>query len=140
MRKLFPIGVVIAISFSCLSVDAPAQEGTAEQIGERIDRGLEQLGEKLRSTWADIRKSVDELGVRGRVYGRIRWDKSLADLAIDIQVQEKDVVVLAGVVPDEVMRNKAVQLAHDTVGVREVVDKLQVTPRQGAVEPATLDK
>jgi osmotically-inducible protein OsmY len=72
---------------------------------------------------------VDELGMQGRVYARLRWDKALADQTIDIQVQKKDVVVLTGVVPDDTARDKAVQLAQDTIGVREVVNQLRVKPR-----------
>jgi BON domain len=126
MRNALLAGLFGTVLFALLSAELQAQEGRAEGVGERIDRGLEQLGEKLRSTWTDIRKSVDGLGVRGRVYGRLRWDKSLADQAIDIQVQENDVVVLSGIVADEEIREKTVRLAQDTVGVREVVDQLKV--------------
>jgi BON domain len=137
MWKVLIMLVGGAVLAGLLSSELSAQEGGAERVGERIDRGLERLGEKLRSTWADIRQSVDELGVRGRVYGRIRWDKALADQAIEIQVQEKDLVVLTGTVPDESTRDKAVQLARDTVGVRDVVDQLQLAPRHEALESAT---
>jgi hypothetical protein len=126
MRTLLAIGVVIAITFGCLPSKVPAQEGTAEQIGERIDRGLEQLGRDVRKKWGEIRQSIDGLGVQGRVYGRLRWDKALATAPIDIEVQEKDVVALTGIVRDEATRRKAVRLARDTVGVGEVVDRLRI--------------
>jgi hypothetical protein len=135
MQKFLAMSLGAVIIFGSFVSELPAQEGTAERIGEQIDRGLEQLGEKLKRTWADIRKSVDELGMQGRVYARLRWDKALADQTIDIQVQKKDIVVLNGVVPDEAAREKAVQLAQDTIGVREVVDQLQVEPRP-EIEPA----
>ncbi|MEX0611704.1 MAG: BON domain-containing protein [Pirellulales bacterium] len=126
MRTLVAIGVVIAITFGSFPSDVPAQEGTAEQIGERIDRGLEQLGREVRKKWGEIRQSINELGVQGRVYSRLRWDKAIATESIDIEVQEKNVVVLTGVVRDEETRRRAVRLAGDTVGVGEVVDRLQI--------------
>jgi hypothetical protein len=138
MKKLLFAVFCGTLAMSCLMPELHAQEGRAERVGEQIDRGLEQLGEKLKSTWADIRKSVDELSVRGRVYGRIRWDKALADQTIDIQAQEKDVVILSGVVPTEALRSRAVQLANETVGVRQVVDQMQVAPVGAETKPVPL--
>lgn len=140
MKKFLAMSVGTAIIFGSLVSKSPAQEtqeGPAESIGEQIDRGLEQIGEKLKRTWADARRSVDELGMRGRVYARLRWDKALADQKIDIQVQKNDIVVLTGIVPDETARDKAVKLAQDTVGVREVMDQLQVAPPLEEKELAT---
>jgi len=128
MRSLIAIAVV-AISFGSLPSNGSAQTG--EQIGEFIDRGLE----RVRHTWGEIRHSIDELGVQGRVYGRLRWDKALAETRIDITVEDQEVVVLSGLVKDEETRQKAIKLAEDTVGVAEVIDRLQIDePRQ---EPAT---
>jgi osmotically-inducible protein OsmY len=109
-------------------VAAPAanQQGVGERVGESVDRGLTRLGEKIRKTWAEFRKSVDELSVQGRVYARVRWDKALANAPIEITVEEENVVTLKGSVPNEVAHRTAVQLARDTVGVGRVVDQLAV--------------
>jgi osmotically-inducible protein OsmY len=120
-----------------MSPHARAEEGQAESIGKRLDRGLEQIGEKLKKAWEDAKQSVDELGIQGRVYARVRWDKALADQKIDIQVEKKDIVILTGIVRDEEAMDKAVQLTEDTIGVREVVNQLQVMP-QPARETETL--
>jgi len=128
MRSLIAIAV-IAISFGSLPSNGLAQTG--EQIGEFIDRGLE----RVRHTWGEIRQSIDELGVQGRVYGRLRWDKALTETQIDITVEDQEVVVLSGLVKDEETRQKAIKLAEDTVGVAKVIDRLHIDePRQ---EPAT---
>jgi osmotically-inducible protein OsmY len=132
------LGIVILLG---LPSELPAQEeGAAETIGERIDRGLERLTEKAREAWAKARKQVDELGVQGRVYGRLRWDKALADQPIDVDVEQKSgdeqsTVILTGRVPDERARKKAIELAQDTVGVRDVIDRLQIEPRQAQEQP-----
>ena len=144
MRTAFSISVGIAILLA-LPSELPAQEeGAGESIGRRIDRGLEQLTEKAREAWAKARKSVDELGVQGRVYGRLRWDKALAGEPIDVDVEkestdEESTVILTGRVPDEHARKKAIGLAQDTVGVRDVIDRLEIQPRDpGANSPARL--
>jgi osmotically-inducible protein OsmY len=79
MQRSLVVSVSTAIIFGSIVPHLSAEEGPAESIGEQIDRGLEQIGDKLKKTWADVRQSVDELGMQGRVYARLRWDKALAD-------------------------------------------------------------
>ncbi len=125
------IAILLAAAFVpvLLTATSPAQEGTAEKIGRRLDEGLERLSEGVQEAWTDVRAKVDKLGVQGRVYGRLRWDKALADEPIDVDMQTKEVVVLTGRVPDNDTREKAVRLAQDTVGVSQVVDRLRIEPR-----------
>jgi osmotically-inducible protein OsmY len=125
MRTALPLLVGMAVSALLLS-EASAQQGTAEKIGQRVDEGLEKLTEGIQQAWRDVRKTVDQLGVQGRVYGRLRWDKALADAEIDVDIQEPNTIILTGGVPDDAARAKAVQLAHDTVGVQQVIDRLQL--------------
>jgi osmotically-inducible protein OsmY len=139
MRTNLSITIGIAILLALVS-ESPAQEGTAQKIRRRIDEGARKLTEEVREAWADVRKRVDELSVQGRVYGRLRWDKALADEPIDVHVEQKSsdeesTVILTGRVNDEDARKKALQLAQDTVGVSEVIDRLQVEPRRPAQDP-----
>jgi hyperosmotically inducible periplasmic protein len=108
---------------------AQQQPGTAERIGEKIDRGLSQLGAELSEAWADVRRGVEKMGVEGRVYGRLHWDKALDGAKLDIGVRESNTVVLSGSVRTDVARQKAEQLARDTVGVSNVVNQLTVAPQ-----------
>ena len=137
MTRYFAIlGLVVAAMF--VAGHAPAQQGLGQRIGKKIDQGLNELGSDLRRGWASVRQSVDKLGVQGRVYGRLRWDKALAEAAIDVQVPQEGIVVLKGSVPSAAARQKAIGLARDTVGVKEVTDELAVaapensTPAQPA--------
>jgi hypothetical protein len=134
MRTIVAIAVVTLISVQTAAAqeratpDPPGRDqGVGERLGESVDRGLNNLGQRLRKTWADFRQSVDELSVQGRVYGRLHWDKSLANAPIDITMQNENTVVLAGSVPDEAARATAVALAQSTVGVGKVVDQLAVS-------------
>jgi osmotically-inducible protein OsmY len=138
MKEILVSIVGIALVFGSIVPHTQAEEGQAESIGKRLDRGLEQIGEKLKKAWEDAKQSVDELGIQGRVYARLRWDKALANQKIEIQVQKKDVVVLTGIVPDEIALEKALQLAQDTIGVRDVHNQLQIQPRP-ATENDTLE-
>jgi hypothetical protein len=139
MRTCLAIIVGISIFPVFCPSELPAQEGTGESIGRRLDRGLEELKEEVKQAWTEARKTVDKLGVQGRVYGRLRWDKALADEPIDVSMEDRDTVVLTGRVANDQSRQKAMSLTKDTVGVREVIDQLQVEPRQQAQGP-TSDK
>jgi osmotically-inducible protein OsmY len=134
MRALLALAIVSLAMTQLLAaeqtvvVETPAanQPGVGERVGESVDRGLTNIGQKLRRTWADFRKSVDELSVQGRVYGRLHWDKAIGSAPIEITVQDESVVTLSGSVPNEAAHRTAVTLANDTVGVRQVVDRLTV--------------
>jgi osmotically-inducible protein OsmY len=104
-----------------------SQPGPAAKIGEKIDRGLSQIGSELSQAWSEVRKSVEKMGVQGRVYGRLHWDKALEGAKLDIAVRDNQVVVLTGTVLTAAAKEKAEQLARDTMGVNSVVNELSVT-------------
>jgi osmotically-inducible protein OsmY len=133
MRLPIAIVVVALIAPAFLYSRLPAQEGPAQQIGRRIDQGLEQLSQEVQEAWTEVRARVDRLGVQGRVYGRMRWDKAFADEPIDVSVETKDIVTLTGRVPSETARQQAIDLTRNTVGVREVIDRLRVEPGEKIV-------
>jgi hypothetical protein len=128
VRKLLAGAVVVGILSGATLLQAPAQEGVGERIGEKVDRGIKQLGRELRDEWAELKTSVERMGVHGRVYSRLRWDKEVQGASIDLEVTEKGVVSLKGEVPSSVAKQKAVRLAQDTVGVTQVVDELAIEP------------
>ncbi len=140
MRTLMAIAIGVFVLFGTLAAEPTApqkqdQQGIGEQLGEQLDRGLTKLGRQLRKGWAEVRRSVDELGVQGRVYGRLHWDKSINGAPINIDVQDNDVVVLSGSLPSEETHRLAVKLARTTVGVRDVVDHLAVAPPKPTTAP-----
>jgi osmotically-inducible protein OsmY len=130
MNKLILAVLVICLFFTTGATQDPPQPtprpGTASQIGEKIDRGLNQIGAELSQAWAEARKSVEKMGVQGRVYGRLHWDKALEGAKFEISVRDNQVVVLSGNVATETAKYKAEQLASDTIGVVSVVNELTV--------------
>jgi hyperosmotically inducible periplasmic protein len=124
----------------------PPGQGAAEKAGERLDeaaqkikRGLGEVAEDLRARFRRTRESVQSMGVEARVYGRIHWDKALADAPIELDVSTDGVATLRGSVADAAAKAKAVALARDTVGVTQVVDELAVTPRGTTIRTTTGD-
>ena len=123
----------IAICFVCATAAAQAptksqaQPGVAEKLGEKIDRGLSQIGSELSQAWSEVRRSVEKMSVQGRVYGRLHWEKALEGANIDIAVRDSQTVVLTGSVASAAAKMRAEQLTNDTIGVNSVVNELTVT-------------
>lgn len=120
------VGLAACVLSTATASPAEAQQGIGERLGEQLDQGLSRLRTEVREGWASLRSTVDEMSVQGRVYSRLRWDKQLADLKIDVDTEEGGVVLLRGQVSSAEAREKALQLANDTVGVTRVVDELKV--------------
>ena len=131
MNRFIKASLALGI-VAVLAAPLHAQEGIAEKLGKRLDRGLNKVSEELRQGWAEIRTNVDRLSVQGRVYSRLRWDKATTGAPIDIQVRDENIIVLSGSVSKETARVKAVELARDTVGVSDVIDELKVVPTKPA--------
>src|SRR5712675_227796 len=96
-RFLFAFTTVVASCLTAAAQTPPApntQPGTAARLGEKIDRGLSQIGSELSQAWSEVRKSVEKMGVQGRVYGRLHWDKALEGAKLEISVRDNHAVVL----------------------------------------------
>lgn len=126
IHNFFLLAFSVCLISTTAALPAHAQQGLGERLGQQLDEGLERLSSEVREGWASLRKTVDRMGVQGRVYSRLRWDKHIATSQLEIEIQEEDVVVLRGEVADAAAKRKAVQLAGDTVGVARVVDELTV--------------
>ncbi len=121
---------------------------TGQRVSEKLDsavqslkRGAKGAGETIHQQYARARTAVHNMGVSGRVYARLHWDKALQNAKIDLDVKENGVATLVGTVPDAKAKLKALELTQDTVGVVRVVDRLNVqtpeTPNPAAATPAT---
>ena len=125
-RHIFCLVALGVFLIGPAAAPAQAQQGLGERLGAQLDEGLDQLGNELREGWASIQQTVDRLGIQGRVYSRLRWDKHVSTERLDVEASERGIVVLRGQVPSQAAKQKAVQLARDTVGVERVEDKLSV--------------
>ncbi len=144
------LAAVVAITAGGALAWAQQEPGPVERVGEKIDeagreagRKLDEAGRKIRrglekgldtargavrESFAQTRDRVHEMNVAARIYGRLHWDKMLVDSNLDLSVEARGIVTLRGVVPSDKARERAVQLAADTVGVSRVVDQLAVEP------------
>lgn len=135
MKKLegWMVGMVAALALFLGAAGWAQQDGgLAEKAGEKLDelgravrRGVENAGDSVREGFARSRDTVQGLGILGRVYGRLHWDKSLHSSNLFLKA-DGGAVTLRGMVPDAAARAKAVALAADTFGVTRVIDQLTI--------------
>ncbi|XZE56449.1 BON domain-containing protein [Planctomycetaceae bacterium SH139] len=122
--------ILVALTFCLMSVATPqsasAQEGIGERLGAQLDRTINRLSNEFQENWQALQKMVDRMGVHGRVYSRLKWDKALVDAKLQLEVESEGVVVLNGTVPNVAAKTKAIALAKETVGVDRVVETLKV--------------
>ena len=78
-RRLVP-AILFAMTCSIGVTTAPPThaQGIGERLGARLDEGVDRLGEEIQEGWESLKMTVDQMGVQGRVYSRLRWDKQFA--------------------------------------------------------------
>lgn len=71
--------------------------------------------------------SATDPGITASVKSRLAADDTVKAFRIDVDTKDA-VVTLTGAVDNPVVRDRAVEVARNTEGVRDVVDQLTVTP------------
>ncbi|HXW08806.1 MAG TPA: BON domain-containing protein [Vicinamibacterales bacterium] len=105
--------------------DAPAV-GTSGS--EAVDRGREvgaEVGERTARAAEEIRGAVAEGSLTAKIKSKMALDDLVKASAIDVDTTD-GVVTLSGTVSSEAERQRAVQLARETQGVRSVQDRLRI--------------
>ncbi len=107
--------------------------GCKARDGDIFRRIVHKTGEKLQGTGGTVGQigegvsAAARSGAAGRVEARLRWDRYLADVRIEVSGEEDGVVVLSGKVKDAQLKQRALDLASSTVGVERVTDEVQVS-------------
>jgi len=118
------------------------EPGLGRRVGEKLDeagaairRDVGKAGDAMREGFHKAKASINAMGIEGRVYGRLRWDKALDGATLDVSAAKDGTVTLTGTVADALAKAKAVRLAADTVGVARVVDQLAITTPTPSAPP-----
>jgi len=95
-------------------VDTSRARETGAKIGEKVAVGANEA-----------QRAVGNAGLTAKIKAKMALDDSIEATAIDID-SDGSVVTLTGTVRSEAERSKALQLARETDGVTQVVDRLRV--------------
>jgi osmotically-inducible protein OsmY len=120
--------VLVLLCAGCKARDGDLLVQVCRKAGEKVQALAGQAPERL---GARLRGTVGEASVAARVHNRIRWDRYLARLDVDVQVPSPGAVVLSGAVPDLSIKQRVLDLAKSTTGVNTVEDRLRLPKEKG---------
>jgi osmotically-inducible protein OsmY len=117
-------GLFLISSSGCSSGDRERLALIWHKVGDHLDELTQGARQRLSIGWNAIEaRSEPQSVLRERVAGRIRSDKGFAESSIEVEVQGTT-VILRGQAPDVAGRQRAVELAKNTLGVEEVTDEM----------------
>ena len=92
--------------------------GKARQVGSEV-------AEKTAVAADEARRTLAEGGLTAKIKAKMALDDTVKALDLDVDTQGT-VVTVSGFVSTEAERTKALQLARDTEGVTQVIDRIQL--------------
>jgi osmotically-inducible protein OsmY len=108
----------------------------AEKTGEAVKKGAEKTGDAAKKVGQETKdaavKTEDvtaDAATTAAVKTKLLGDTKVGGLKIDVDTKD-NVVTLTGPVHSLEEKNEAVRLARNTTGVKRVIDKLTITPKQ----------
>jgi osmotically-inducible protein OsmY len=108
----------------CNNQDADHLANVARLSAAKVDELTGGAPGKMHNGIEAFRANWNEVTLQTRVASRLRWDKELEGLEIQVQMHD-GAVELSGAVANLTQRQRAVQLARSTTGVGEVIDLLE---------------
>src|SRR5262249_53761506 len=116
---------LLLLGSGCSQRDKECLVRVSRKLVERAEGAGSGVQNNLNHGIQNVRPGPSEHGLESRIRWRMRWDRNLADAAIEVHARD-GVVELKGKVMDLNARRRAVELATTTVGVERVVDRLEV--------------
>ena len=108
-----------------VAVDDPRPVGTTGVNTERAREVGAEVGEKTAVAAEQARRAISEGGITAKIKAKMALDDTVKALSVDVDTQGT-VVTVSGVVGSAAQRDRVVQLAKETAGVTQVVDRLQI--------------
>jgi hypothetical protein len=113
---------------------ADADTDKVRRVGEKT---YDRLAQMASETWDELGRTLldhtvkEEAtpDVKTRVEQRLKWDTALSQHRITVTVHEEE-ITLTGSIATEELKQKAEQLATQTLGVTKVINDLQVPKKE----------
>jgi hyperosmotically inducible periplasmic protein len=105
---------------------------TGRVAGGSSERAREvgaEVGDRAAAAASQARETLEDGALTAKIKSKMALDDTIKASRINVDTTDQ-VVTLTGGVDSEAQRQRAVQLARETNGVRNVVDRLTVGARQ----------
>jgi hypothetical protein len=120
-RTLF--APLVALTFVGVAV---AQDGPLNRAGQALDRAGKNIRYRVETEVARGQIAAEERDVLNRVLRRIQWDKRFVGSTLQLESRAGGTVVLRGSVLNDQVKQRAVEIVENTIGVTSVIDELAV--------------
>ena len=131
MRRLLSAAIV-AISIVTVAF---AQDGPIERAGQALDNAGKNIRYRVESEIARGQITVQEREILSHVMRRIEWDKRFVGSALQFEARTGGTLILRGSVLNDSVKQSAVDLVANTIGVTTVVDELAVVKEVKVIKP-----
>ena len=136
MRRLLllvVIGVAGVVAYNYWSangsrVRASAARGDAEAAKRRATQLANQAAARATSAANSLNDTISDSALTAKIKSKMALDDLVKARSVDVTTKDR-VVTLAGTVRSSTEHDRAVQLARETAGVTQVVDRLTVVPQ-----------
>lgn len=122
-RAVLVSSMVVATLCGCSKHDSEALSEVGRRVWDRCENAAGGPDGKAATSWQGVRASWNDANLDSRVYLRLRWDQQLSDANIQVKVLSPAVVEISGVLAEQELRTRAVQIAQTTLGVEKVEEK-----------------
>jgi hyperosmotically inducible protein len=127
--------IVVAVAFLLMGYfggirtrDALSTRADTAQASDTVERARERgaaIGEKAAIAATKVEETIDEAALTAKIKAKMALDDRVKALDIDVDTVGTTVTV-SGVVSSDAQRQRALQLARETDGVKQVIDQLQL--------------
>ena len=107
------------------NTNTPGSVGTTGANTQKAREVGAQVAEKTAVAANQARRALNEGAITAKIKAKMALDDSVKALDIDVDTVGTTVTV-SGVVTSEAQRQRALALARETEGVKQVIDQLQV--------------
>lgn len=97
----------------------------AAEVGQRTAQAADRAGDKAAEAAEQARKAMAEGSLTAKIKAKMALDDHVKALNLNVDTVGS-VVTVTGVVNTQTEKDRALQLARDTVGVTQVVDRIQL--------------
>ena len=123
--RLQTLGAAAIASLALIAAGCDQPNRSAETTGQKMDRATDKVAAATKETANKVENVADDAAVTTKVKAAILAEPGLKSLQINVDTKDA-VVTLEGTVDNDSLKQRAVQIANSTTGVRQVVDKLSV--------------
>ena len=98
---------------------------SGEAVADRARDAGAEIGDRAATAADQARNAIEDGGLTAKIKSKMALDDTIKASRIDVDTANR-VVTLTGTVETDAQRQRALQLARETDGVRNVVDRIKV--------------